>query len=353
MLGGSIIDETLVRLDDILSRTFQFSPRIRRGSSKENSPTQQHEESFEHNEVTFSESRGEKTDLNGSNNSASAASSQLLIPLGTSVPESPQREEYTNAGVDNATGNLAVSGMLEEGLNESAVQVLDGSFRSASGQLLSHDFAAPKVMLDSSSDVHSSDDAANDDIMRQKSQVSIDVKHAEMMVETPVDDHMPVDLPSESLLAVESSEGRLANASAVPAQDPNPSKDCESEDTIQDEDGLVSAEQTVLDPFVTIPSLSTSQIRAVDLNKALSWLQNVVDGVDEISLGASAISAHVPVHQEATEEELLPERSYSTDIGEDPFRDSSSDIDMVESRLDITDMDQELDDGSFHSVHSS
>lgn len=138
------IDETLVRLDDILSRTFQFS-RNRR--SEQLTPEKPDVDAVAESAAVGSpESDMEDVYLD--------SSSQLLLPLGDSrVPDSPLREDPVRSFAVDTVGYSFVSSGLEDGLNDSAVHVSDThSVHSGSGRLLCQDPTVPTSLLDVSED---------------------------------------------------------------------------------------------------------------------------------------------------------------------------------------------------------
>lgn len=147
---SSSIDETLVRLDDILSRTFQFSRSRRSGLS---TPEKRDIDAVADSAIVASpESDLEDIYLD--------TSSQLLLPLGdANVPHSPLREDREKSFVpDAADGFYFVSNALEDGLNDSAVHVSDNHFvYSASGRWLCHDPTAPKALLNDADDESAAD----------------------------------------------------------------------------------------------------------------------------------------------------------------------------------------------------
>jgi hypothetical protein len=134
------IDDTLVRLDDILSRTFELS-RSRRHEklTKVNSDGVDESDTVVQRELDV-----ERGYLDSFSN--------LLLPLGVSIaPESPLREDPANSFAVETVCFSFVSSGLEDGLNDSAVHVSDThSVYSASGRLLRQEPTVPASLLDAS-----------------------------------------------------------------------------------------------------------------------------------------------------------------------------------------------------------
>jgi hypothetical protein len=149
---SSSIDETLVRLDDILSRTFQFSRSRRSPQSTPEKPDDDNDAQQEYAAIPSPESDMEDVYLD--------TSSQLLLPLGDSaVPDSPLREDPASSFAVDTVGYSFVSSGLEDGLNDSAVHISDNhSVHSGSGRLLCHDPTVPTSLLDDASDEESATD---------------------------------------------------------------------------------------------------------------------------------------------------------------------------------------------------
>jgi hypothetical protein len=150
------IDDTLVRLDDILSRTFQFS----RSRKSEKVTPEKGGQSEDEN--------CEKEGAVGSPDSNMMdvyldTSSQLLIPLGDSaVPHSPLREDIAYSFALDGNPFSFLSGGLEDDLNGSLVQTADNaSVHSGSGRLLCQDPHVPTSLFDAQdeSSVADSDDS--------------------------------------------------------------------------------------------------------------------------------------------------------------------------------------------------
>jgi hypothetical protein len=136
------IDETLVRLDDILSRTFQFSRSRRREMSTP--------EKLDADGVTERATVGPLgMDVEGSYLNSF---SHFLLPLGDSTaPDSPLREDPTNSFAVDTIGYSFVSSGLEDGLNDSAVHISDThSVNSGSGRLLCQEPTVLASLLDAS-----------------------------------------------------------------------------------------------------------------------------------------------------------------------------------------------------------
>ncbi|KAL3919376.1 MAG: hypothetical protein SGILL_003784 [Bacillariaceae sp.] len=134
------IDDTLVRLDDILSRTFQFS-RSRRSTPEK---AVQAEGDISTKEVVVGSPDSDTTDV------YLDTSSQLLIPLGDSiVPHSPLREDAAQSfAVEVNPYSFFSGGGLEDDLNGSTVHTADNaSVHSESGLLLRHDPQVPTSLL--------------------------------------------------------------------------------------------------------------------------------------------------------------------------------------------------------------
>jgi hypothetical protein len=166
------IDETLVRLDDILSRTFQFSRSRNAEISNADRSTLEDECLVAVSAVgCLTESAGvdEDDDDEASDHSdfASAAAARILIPLGDSpYPESPLRQERTTKAADTSGFSYA-SCALEDEMNESAVRALDASLEKSSF-FHSHSYSEEPLLMNMSmpasilNNTTSDDDAADD-----------------------------------------------------------------------------------------------------------------------------------------------------------------------------------------------
>jgi hypothetical protein len=163
------IDETLVRLDDILSRTFQFS------RSRKNDESNVDNRNVSDDGLAARSAMGRPTessaDQDDDDDNASDSAARILIPLANSYyPESPLREELVTKDAETSVYSYA-SGALEDGMNESAVHLLDSTL-DRSSFFHSHSYSEgpylmnmsmPGSMLNDTTVDHEVDSADDDD----------------------------------------------------------------------------------------------------------------------------------------------------------------------------------------------
>ena len=152
------IDETLVRLDDILSRTFQFS-RSRKNDESNVEKSNGGDDGLAAARARSVESAYQDDD---DDDDASDSPARILIPLGNSYyPDSPLREELVTKDADTSVYSYA-SGALEDGMNESAVHLLDSTV-DRSSFFHAHSYAEESYLMDMSMPASMLNDTTADD----------------------------------------------------------------------------------------------------------------------------------------------------------------------------------------------